>query len=172
MNRREFLQQSAAGLGGAALVSRVDAQPSNPKMARIAISTWSFHNFFSTTRDDNAPAISGPPWDARDFPDMIADHYHVHEMEIVAPHISTQASYIRDLKARLERAHSHLVNIPVDIHELEQGTGLSDRDAKLRDKIIAACTKWIDVAHELGARSVRCDPGKINTADLGPTVDS
>jgi len=172
MNRREFLQQSAAGLGGAALVSHVDAQPSNPKMARIGISTWSFHNFFSTTRDDNAPAISGPPWDARDFPDMIADHYHVHEMEIVAPHISTQASYIRDLKARLERAHSHLVNIPVDIHELEQGAGLSDRDAKLRDKIIAACTKWIDVAHELGARSVRCDPGKINTADLGPTVDS
>jgi sugar phosphate isomerase/epimerase len=172
MNRREFLQQSAAGLAGAALVSQAGAQPASPKAARIGISTWSFHNSFSTTRDDNAPPLSGQPWDARDFPVMIADHYHVHEMEIVAPHISMQPSYIRDLKTRLERAHSHLVNIPVDIQELDQGGGLSDPDAKLRERIIAACTKWIDIAHELGARSVRCDPGKINTADLGPTVAS
>jgi len=172
MNRRKFLQHSAAGLAGAALVSQAGAQPANPKSARIGISTWSFHNFFSTTRDDNAPPLSGQPWDAREFPGMIADHYHVHEMEIVAPHISTQPSYIRDLKVRLERAHSHLVNIPVDISELEQGGGLSDPDAKLREGMIAACTKWIDIAHELGARSVRCDPGKINTADLGPTVAS
>src|SRR5260370_17203379 len=112
MNRREFLQQSAAGLGGAALVSHVDAQPSNPKMARIGISTWSFHNFFSTTRDDNAPAISGPPWDARDFPDMIADHYHVHDMEIVPPHISPPTSYIPHPKPRLQRSPSPPLNIP------------------------------------------------------------
>jgi sugar phosphate isomerase/epimerase len=169
MNRREFLQQSAVGLAGARLAG---AQPPNPKAARIGISTWSFHNFFSTTRDDNAPPLTGQPWDARDFPAMIADRYHVHEMEIVAPHISTQPSYISDLKGRLERAHSHLVNIPVDIQELDQGGGLSDPDAKLRERIISACTKWIDIAHELGARSVRCDPGKINTADLAPTVAS
>jgi sugar phosphate isomerase/epimerase len=172
MNRRQFLQQSATGLAGAAFVSQARAQPPNPKAARIGISTWSFHNFFSTTRDDNAPPLSGKPWDARDFPAMIADHYHVHEIEIVAPHISPEPSYIRDLKAQLERAHSHVVNIPVDIQELDQGGGLSDPDAKLRERIISACTKWIDIAHELGARSVRCDPGKINTADLGPTVAS
>jgi sugar phosphate isomerase/epimerase len=165
MIRRQFLQQSAAVLAGTALKA-------TPNAARIGISTWSFHNFFSTTRDDNAPPLSGQPWDARDFPAMIADHYHVHEMEIVAPHISMQPSYIRDLKARLESAHSHLVNIPVDIEELDQGGGLSDSDAKLRERIISACTKWIDVAHELGARSVRCDPGKINTANIAPTVAS
>ena len=171
MNRREFLQQSAVGLAVGAIAPPAGAQPPNPKAARIGISTWSFHNFFSTTRDDNAPPLSGKPWDARDFPAMIADRYHVHEMEIVAPHISPEPSYIRDLKAR-ERAHSHLVNIPVDIQELGQGGGLSDPDAKLRERIIAACTKWIDIAHELGARSVRCDPGKINISDLGPTVTS
>jgi sugar phosphate isomerase/epimerase len=168
MNRRQFLQRSAAGLAG----SRVSAQPSNPQAARIGISTWSFHNFFSTTRDDNAPPLAGKAWDARDFPDMMADRYHVHEMEIVAPHISAEASYLHDLKARLEHAHSHLVNIPVDIPELDEGGGLSDPDAKLREKIITACKKWIDIAHELGARSVRCDPGKINTANLAPTVAS
>ena len=171
MNRRKFLEQSA-GFASAAVLSHAHAQPSNPKAARIGISTWSFHNLFSTTRDDNAPPLTGKPLDARDFADMIADRYHVHEMEIVAPHISPEPSYIRDLKGRLDRAYSHLVNIPVDIPALEEGAGLSDPDPKLREKIISACTKWIDIAHDLGARSVRCDPGKINTADLAPTISS
>jgi len=168
MNRRHFLMGSAA-LSGTVL--RSNAQ-SGPKAARIGISTWSFHNLFSATRDDKAPPISGKPLDARDFPDMIADRYHVHEMEIVAPHISREPSYIRDLKARLDRAHSHLVNIPVDIEELWQAGGLSDPDPKVREKAISACRNWIDIARELGAHSVRCDPGKINTADLSATISS
>jgi sugar phosphate isomerase/epimerase len=169
MNRRKFLVGSAAATGATLLSS---AQTQSPKTARIGISTWSFHNFFTATRDEGAPPISGQPMDARDFPDMLADRYHVHQMEIVAPHIATEPSYIRDLKGRLERAHSHLVNIPVDIEELGQAGGLSDPDAKVREKAISACKKWIDIAHDLGAHSVRCDPGKINTADLSPTISS
>jgi sugar phosphate isomerase/epimerase len=169
MNRRKFLAGSAAAAGVSLLAK---AQMRNQKAARIGISTWSFHNLFTQTRDDDAPPISGKPMDARDFPDMIADRYHVHEMEIVAPHISPEPSYIRDLKTRLDRAHSHLVNIPVDIEELGKAGGLSDTDARVREKAISACTKWMDIAHELGARSVRCDPGKINTADLSPTIAS
>ncbi|HXI43153.1 MAG TPA: TIM barrel protein [Bryobacteraceae bacterium] len=168
MNRRQFLTGSVAAT--ASLLAKVPTH--NQKSARIGISTWSFHNLFTPTHDKDAPPISGTPMDARDFPDMIADRYHVHEMEIVAPHISPEPSYIRDLKARLNRAHSHLVNIPVDIKELWSAGGLSDTDAKVREKAISACTKWIDIAHELGARSVRCDPGKINTADLAPTISS
>jgi len=167
MNRRTFLLTSttASFLRGAA--------QQEPPSARIGISTWSFHNFFSTTRDDNAPPLTGKPWDVLDYPEMIADHYHVHEMEIVAPHFaSTEPLYVAEVKARLGRAHSHLVNIPVDIPELEMGAGLSDPDTKLTAKMITACEKWIDVAHALGAKSVRCDPGKINTADLKPTVAS
>lgn len=168
MTRRKFLKGSAAA--GVSLLSNV--QPQNQEAARIGISTWSFHNLFTQTRDQDAPPISGKPMDARDFPDMVADRYHVHQMEIVAPHISSQPSYIRDLKARLDRAHSHLVNIPVDIEELGKAGGLSDTDARVREKAISACTKWIDIARELDARSVRCDPGKINTADLSPTIAS
>ena len=97
MNRRRFLAGSAAA--GAKLLAK--AQMHNQKLDRIGISTWSFHNLFTATHDKDAPPISGKPMDARDFPDMIADRYHVHEMEIVAPHISPEPSYIRDLKARL-----------------------------------------------------------------------
>ncbi len=170
MNRRSFLLGSAAA-AGSTLVSR--AQLQNPKAAQIGISTWSFHNFFRTTRDDNAPPLTGKPWDVLDYPEMIADRYHVHEMEIVAPHFaSMEPSYVREVKARVARAHSRVVNIPVDIKELWDAGGLSDPNPKVREAGIAACKKWIDLGHDLGVQSVRCDPGKINTADLTPTVSS
>ncbi len=166
MNRRQFILSSAAA-GAASLHAEESAD------ARIGISTWSFHNSFAATRDDNAPPLTGKPWDVLDYPEMIADHYHVHETEIVAPHFaSTEPLYLAEVRSRLSRAHSHMVNIPVDIPELDEGAGLSDPNSKLTEKIITACKKWIDVAQALGAKSVRCDPGKINTANLKPTIAS
>jgi sugar phosphate isomerase/epimerase len=171
MNRRTFFIRSSVGLT-AAIASGAAAQAADTPSERIGISTWSFHNFFSTTLDDKLPPLS-KSWDLREFPEMIADRYHVHQMEMVAPHFeSTKLSYLREVKSRLERAHSHLVNIPVDIKELEVKGGLSDPDPKVRETAIAACTKWIDIAKELGAKSVRCDPGEMNRVDLSNTISS
>jgi sugar phosphate isomerase/epimerase len=164
MQRRTFLIQSlAAGLS---------AQTPAGLSDRIGISSWSFHNFFSTTLDEKLPKLT-KSWDLRDFPEMIADRYRVHQLEMVAPHFeSTKLSYVREVKSRLARAHSHLVNIPVDIDELGVKGGLSDPDPKIRETAISACTKWMDIAQELGAKSVRCDPGEMNRADLSNTIGS
>ncbi len=165
MNRRQFLAAA-----GAAPLAR--AAKRGGAQARIGISSWSFHNLFTATREPEAPKPSAP-LAALDFPDMIASRYDVHELEIVAPHFeSTGMTYLAKLKARLAEARSRIVNIPVDIAELEQGGGLSDKDPMVRDRAIAACMKWIDVAHDVGAASVRCDPGKMDTADPTPTVTS
>ena len=161
MQRRTFLIQSLA-------VSLGAQTPPD----RVGISSWSFHNFFSTTLDDKLPKLS-KSWDLREFPAMIADRYHVHQLEMVAPHFeSTKLTYVREVKSRLERAHSHLVNIPVDIPELSAKGGLSDPDSKIRETAITACAKWMDIAQELGAKSVRCDPGDMNRADLSITISS
>lgn len=166
MKRRKFL----ATCGLATIAARANAAAAPPD--RVGISSWSFHNFFSTTLDDKLPKLS-KSWDLRDFPDMIADRYQVHQLEMVAPHFeSTKPAYVQDVKKRLARAHSHLVNIPVDISELGVKGGLSDPDAKIRENAIAACSKWIDIAKELGAKSVRCDPGEMNRADLSNTIAS
>jgi sugar phosphate isomerase/epimerase len=164
MQRRTFLIQSlAAGLS---------AQTPAGLSDRIGISSWSFHNFFSSTLDEKLPKLT-KSWDLRDFPEMIADRYRVHQLEMVAPHFeSTKLSYVREVKSRLARAHSHLVNIPVDIDELGVKGGLSDPDPKIRETAISACTRWIDIAQELGAKSVRCDPGEMNRADLSNTIAS
>ncbi|MGD0920424.1 MAG: TIM barrel protein [Terriglobia bacterium] len=176
MNRRHFMEKSArtltAGVGGS-LLARGLLKGENPSpRARIGVSTWSLHNLFPSTRDDNAPTPA-KPLELLDVPEMIAERYQVHQVEFVAPHFgATSPSYLQDMKTRLARAHSHLTNICVDIDELELGGGLSDPDPKLRDRIVEACSKWIDIAHQLGADSVRCDPGKINSADLSPTVSA
>jgi hypothetical protein len=168
MNRRQFLV-----LSGASAMAMRGQSPADSKRKRIGISTWSFHTLFTATRDQDSPPLTGKPLDLLDYPEMIADRYHIHEMEIVAPHFaSKEPGYIRKVKASLDRAHSHVVNIPVDIDELWSGGGLSDLDPGVRDKAISACKPWIDIAHDLGARSVRCDPGKINRSDLSATIAS
>jgi len=183
MKRRDFLGRfariaAAAGLGGSACrlwaggqgeASRTDF---DGKLLRVAISTWSLHNYFATTRDEDFK-LPGEMLELLDFPEMIADRYKVHHLEICAPHFaSTEASYLQNLKARLQKAHSHVVNMPIDIEELWTEGGLSDTKPQVREKAVAACKKWIDIGKEIGTRAVRCDPGKMNPQNLAPTVSS
>ena len=176
MKRREFMIHSGAGALALCAPSDARAQSpapgSDPKRERVCVSSWSFHNLFTATHDHKAPPLD-KPLRALDFPEMIADRYHVHNLEIVSPHFeSSERSYLRELKVRLERAHSRLVNIPVDYDELWEKPALSAPDTKEREHAISMYAKWIDIAHEMGARSVRCDPGIINLADPSPTIDS
>ncbi len=183
MKRRDFLSRLAGGASAAGLVQGGDAvrafaqghatrSPLAVKQSRIGISTWSFHNYYRSTRDEDFK-LPGKMLALLDFPEMIADRYKVHYLEFVAPHFgSTEPAYLQELKGRLAKSHSHLVNIPVDIEEFEMGGGLSDADKSVRAKGIGAAKKWIDIARELGARSVRCDPGKMNPEDLAPTIAS
>ncbi len=161
MRRREFL--ILAGSAALAQTRKDDA-----KLERVCVSTWSFHTLFP-----NDSAKPAKPLDLLEFPEMIADRYHVHNVEVVAPHFaSTESSYFSEFNARLKRAHSRLVNVPIDIAELWEKPSLSSPDAKVREHAISLYSKWIDRAGELGSPSVRCDPGTINLADLSPTIAS
>jgi len=184
MRRREFIT-GVAGIGasaaalsgvGAALGAAADQRAGTPgagdKRRRIAVSTWSLHSYFSTTREKSS-TLPGKMLELLDFPEMIADRYKLHHLEFVAPHFaSVEPSYLKELKARLAKAHSHLVNIPVDIPELRKGGGLSDPDEQVRSAAIAGVKKWIDIGAELGTRAARCDPGQMKAENLAPTIDS
>jgi sugar phosphate isomerase/epimerase len=181
MRRREFLSRVVKGLAAAAVSSgagellfaqKESGSSASPKLERVCISTWSFHNYFSTTREKDFH-LPGEMLKLVDFPEMIADRYHVHTMEFVAPHFeSTSPSYLNELKARLAKAHSRVVNIPVDIQEFWSGGGLSDQNDAVRNKAIQGAMRWVDVGRELGCQSVRCDPGKMHPSNLTPTADS
>ena len=183
MRRREFLNRMAGGvaLGSAlrganplwaAALAQTAQSGTAGKRRRIAVSTWSLHSYFPKTREKSS-TLPGKMLELLDFPEMIADRYKVHHLEFCAPHFaSVEPNYLKELKARLAKAHSQLVNIPVDIPELWKGGGLSDPDEQVRGAAIEGARKWIDIGAEMGARSVRCDPGKMKPENLTPTIDS
>jgi len=130
---------------------------------RICVSTWSFHTLFEQ------PGVI----DALDFPEMVADRYGVHNVEIVYPHFaSTEPSYVGEFKNRLERAHSRVVNIPVDYAELWEKAALSSADPEERQHAISLYRKGIDLASAVGSPAARCDPGRVNLDDPSLTIDS
>lgn len=182
MLRRDFLARLAAGAafaelghGGGSFAATPQtraAASASIKLERIAISTWSFHNYFRGTRAKNFN-LPGPMMALLDFPDTIIDRYKVRHFEFCATHFaSTEPAYLLEVKYALIRTRSTLVNIPVDIEECgPQGT-FSDPDRETRMAALDAVKQWVDIAHMLGARSVCFDPGKVDLEDLAPTVDS
>lgn len=126
---------------------------------RICVSTWAFHKKF----EDGEIRLA-------DFPEMIADQYGVHNLEVVSNHFGDTDP--TDLKTRLNRANSRMINIPVDIKELWETPSLSSPDLRVRGRAIHLYSQWIDRAHKLGVPSVRCDPGLLNLSDLEPTIAS
>src|SRR5882724_13516666 len=106
MKRREFIIHSGAGALALCATSGTRGQLTLPdngaKRARVCVSSWSFHNLFTATHDQKAPPLD-KPLKALDFPEMIADRYHVHNLEIVSPHFeSSEPSYLRELQVCLE----------------------------------------------------------------------
>ena len=180
MIRRDFFTRFAGSASALALGSelwgqtkRRPAHVEKPgKRNRISISTWSLHNYFQATRENDF-TLAGDMLALLEFPEMIADRYKVHNLEFCAPHFaSTEKAYLAEIKTRLRRAYSVLVNIPVDIQELWTGGGLSDPDQHVREAAVNGAKNWIDIALAVGCKSVRCDPGKMNPEDLSPTVES
>ncbi len=147
----------------------MEAHGDEARRRRIGVSSWSFHTLFERNMEDPAATLM----DVRDFPEMIADRYHVHNVEIVLPHfLGAEPSLVRDFKSRLEKAHSRLVHMPLDYGELWDKPAISSTDPKERDLAIALYKKGIDAAAALGCPLVRCDPGKVNLDDPSLTIDS
>jgi sugar phosphate isomerase/epimerase len=126
---------------------------------RVCVSTWAFHTQFENGEIH-----------VLDFPELIADRFGVHTLEIVAPHFGDADPAA--LQARLDRTKSRIVNIPVDIKELWETPSLSSPDAAVRNHAIALYSAWIDRAGSMGVPSVRCDPGLLNLNDPAPTIAS
>lgn len=173
LKRREFILSTGAAAfilwGSSRASSQNPASPGEDKRARICVSSWSFHTLF----EQNASTAQGKRLDALDFPEMIADRYRVHNLEIVFPHFaSSEPSYVNEFKNRLKKTQSRLVNVPIDYDELWEKPALSAPDPKEREHAISLYMKGIDLAAALGSRTARCDPGTVNLDDPSVTIAS
>ncbi len=108
-----------------------------------------------------------------DFPEMIADRFHVHNVEIVSPHFaSSERSYVEEFKDQLRKARSQLINVPIDYDELWEKAALSSPDPRERGHAISLYMRGIDLAAALGSPTARCDPGTVNLDDPALTISS
>ncbi|HVO10373.1 MAG TPA: TIM barrel protein [Vicinamibacteria bacterium] len=177
MKRREFIRDAAVGAAAGAVASRLglapvaadDKGPSGEALRRIAVTTWSLHAFFPQTKEKD---VSGEPLELRRFPELVADRYHVHNLELCSVHFeSTSAAYLREIKEKLARAQARVVNMPVDYEHDWDGRGLCDADEKQWRWEIAERKKWIDIAAELGSQAIRPNPGGTSkTTDLSRPI--
>ena len=167
-SRRDFLRRSAglAAVAGASLVPGVAAvaerlKPSNlsvpdltfptKKHDRIAVASWPFRMYmespFNTEYRD--PKLKG--MDLTEFPAHVRDQFGVHNIEPLSMHFrSTDPDYLQKFRSAVEKAGSHIVDIPMGGQE-----SYYDADPEVRKKAVELGKKWVDVAVAVGSPSIR-----------------
>jgi sugar phosphate isomerase/epimerase len=152
MNRREFLMSTSALAIAAA--GRTSAQARDAaRLSRVAIMTYSF---------DRIVRIAGRPDDPVrtleffDIPEMFADRYGVHNVEVQHNHFaSTEDAFFKDFLARLAKAKSRVTNINLEFGNMS----ITAADPVMRAQAIDLTKRWIDHAVTLGSPRVMVNQG-------------
>ncbi len=172
--RRSFLAQSALAAAGASLFPRLAFSadgaphvqfPADPR-ERVAIASYPFRDFILGPRDGAAPQ----KMDLKDFAAHCGERFNIRKVEPWNRHFrSTDAKYLEEFRASLEKARGAVVNIAVDGDH-----SLYAADASERDQAVAFSEKWIDVAVAIGSPSVRTNiaEAKDSKPDLDRAADS
>ena len=156
--RRSFLAAGAGLISAAALRGEPNQKfPTDPR-ARVAVASYPFREFV------NKPGGV----DLLDFAQMVVDRYNIHNIEPLSDHFkSTDAVYLTQLRKRVEKAGSHVINVPCDV---QPSLGAPDEAGQ---KAIAVAKKWVDVAVELNSPGIRTHIEAVNgqQPDVNRTAD-
>ena len=169
MDRRQFLMGSAAAVVPA---SRLFALPQGgataaaAKLERLAVMTYSFQRILKAP---NAAPSPDRVLEFFDMPEMLADRYKIHNVEVQHSHFaSTESSYFTDFRARLARAKSRVSNI-----NLELGTmNISSPDPVLRAQAVDLTKRWVDHAVVLGSPRVMINQGPLTDDTKAVAIDA
>jgi hypothetical protein len=160
MKRREFLISGAA-VAAVAGTRSVWAQGANQckltkqaTLDRISIMTLNFQRLLKLPDLPEGPERT---LELFDVPQMLADRYGVHKVEFQHYHIpSTEPSYLKELRAQIEKTKSRMTQINLEFGMLNMST------SELRNRLMAIdLTKmWVDHAVMLGAQRVMINQGQ------------
>ena len=158
IERRRFLQLSAATAAGLTLASQGLAQDGaaktaaaqekkpegdkKPMLFRISLAQWSLHNTLFKGKLDN-----------RDFAKVARTEFKIGAIEYVNQFFKDKAedkAYLAELKAKQEEHKVRALLIMID------GEGaLGDVDEAKRQKAVENHYKWVEAAKTLGCHSIR-----------------
>jgi sugar phosphate isomerase/epimerase len=175
ITRRRFLSRCAAAAAAAAGApgvcaaqgqNRPNAQFPVDARARVAVASYPFREFIAGPEHKAGnPAIA-----LQDFAAHVVQRFRVHRIEPWSAHFpSTDATYLGQFRAAVEKAGAGVANIAVDGKESPYAA-----DRAERDKAIAFRKQWVDVARAIGAPSIRTNipTAKDSTPDAVRLVES
>ncbi len=115
MNRRAFLFNSAAAVYTAGRTARAQGAD---KLEQVSVMTSYYGTRMPDVRDHGAPKVK-KDLDLRDFPDMMADHFHIHNVEVQQMYFPADglSAYLTDFRNRLRKAKSRVTNMPLEFDD-------------------------------------------------------
>ena len=120
------------------------------KLARLACNSWPFRAYFDTPQMAGYRKAEFPLLTQADFPQFLADHFGIHNVEFLPQHfIGTDSSSIDKVKAGLKKAKSRCCNL-MGV-EITGGAFATGNDAKAG---VIEAERWVDVAVALGSPSI------------------
>jgi sugar phosphate isomerase/epimerase len=128
--------------------------PTDPR-ERVAVAAYPFREYIVGWKgwDGNTPSPVPAPqqMELKDFAAHVVEKFNVHRIEPWSPLFpSTDAKYLEQFRATVEKAGSGIADIAVDFHYSQYSP-----DADIREKAVATSNEWIDVGAALGSPSVR-----------------
>ena len=117
---------------------------------RIAIASYPFRDFIASPSERGSNSAARK-MDIKDFAAHVGAKLNIRKIEPWSRHFrSTEAGYLEEFRAAVEKARGAVANIAVDG---EHSPYAMDRAE--RDRAVAFSKQWIDVAAAVGAPSVR-----------------
>lgn len=171
IKRRDFLGWAAA----VPLLASSNNQSNTGKRQRLACNSWPFRGYFDTPQMSNYRDPQDPLLTQAEFPQFIADHFKIHNIEFLPQHfVDTDPPTIEKVKAGLKKANSHCCNLM----GVELPGNIFSRDAD-RQAMVKEAERWAAVALELGSPSITValsgeGPANAQNAayNLTPVVDA
>jgi hypothetical protein len=170
MRRRDFILAAAAASAG-----RATAEDNSAKLKRVGCMSGSFGNLLNETRDWSRP-LSPCKLDIMDYPEMLADHFGIHNVEVQQFHfLSLEPSYYKKFLGRVKQAHSRMIDMPLELDDKGYSGTVSpcSADPQLRARGVELTKQWIDRAALIECPSVMINQGmNLLPDDLSPIIDS
>ena len=110
-----------------------------------------------------------------DFPSMLSSRYHIHNVEVQQIHfLSMEPSYFDKFHARLQKANSRMVNMPLELDQSGYKGIISpcSSDPQIRAHAIELTKQWIDRSAMIQCPSIMPNQGVLSEGQLTPAIDA
>ena len=144
------------------------------KLDRVGAMSGNFDGLLKEVREWSQPATPGE-LDIMDFPSMLAGRYHIHNVEVQQIHfLSMEPAYFDKFHARLQKANSRMVNMPLELDASGYKGIISpcSPDPQIRAHAIDLTKQWIDRGAMIECPSVMPNQGALLEGDLTGAIDA